>query len=821
MDTSSPRWSLRLLGDFQLSERASGEKVALPGKRERVLLAYLALSPNGRQPRRKLVTLLWGEAADETTLENLRTSIFNLRKALGDTERGIIASEDRDIVLDTAAFQVDVLEFHRLAAAQNTGDLEEAAKLYAGDFLEGISIESDEFESWRREESTRCKGHVLDALTKLMGQLAASGESERAIETGLRILRLEPLHEEAVRRLMRLYAENGRRTAGVELYKTLAESLKKELGAQPETETRAVYGEITQGNDGRTAATVDAKPPLASPTTTRPSVPAEHSPAVSIARPTVNKERTIAWVAAGALAAAAAIAILSFISLAPSTTPIGGPPTVVAATPTSAIALAVLPFANLSTEPNQDFFSDGLTEEIGSALAKIPDLSVVARTSAFEFKGQNRNIRTIGEQLGATHLIEGSVRRVGNQVRVTAQLIQADNGLHLWTENYDRELTDIFAIQEDIARAIAGALRVPLGQGEVLVSNRTSDLQSYEEYLRGRALVRARTIADAIKSLELVVARNPSYAPTWAMLARAYQLAPTFSPALRSGSFQEARTVSQSSLDKSEKAAGEAIRLDSRSADGYGALAFTQQLRGEWAAAEDLYKQALALDPNDPEILHQYGLSQASTGRLTDSLNTREKLRTLEPFVPIYNIRTAEIMELKGQHQDAIAILEAIPPDAAGGYVRNLTLARAYAADGRYGEAANTLLAIKTENQVSLRSVEDAAGRLRSAPAKVDTPEPLSVLQGELSFVYAYIGALNRILEYPERLIELHYLDPPGIETLWSHEVAPLRRTERFKAYARAAGLVEYWRAKGWPDLCRPVGADDFVCSVVNRAPRH
>ena len=215
------RWSIRLFGDFVLCERGSGEKVALPGKRERVLLAYLALSPNGRQPRRKLVTLLWGEAADEASLENLRTAVFNLRKALGDTERQIIASEDRDIVLDASAFEVDVLSFRRLAAGPGVAELEEAAKLYAGDFLEGLSIESEEFESWRREEATRSKGQALDALTRLMAQRAASGDGEQAIETGLRILRLEPLHEAAVRRLMRLYAESGRRAAAVELYRTL------------------------------------------------------------------------------------------------------------------------------------------------------------------------------------------------------------------------------------------------------------------------------------------------------------------------------------------------------------------------------------------------------------------------------------------------------------------------------------------------------------------------------------------------------------------------------------------------------------------------
>src|SRR5258707_11135083 len=133
-----------------------------------------------------------------------------------------------------------------------------------------------------------------------------------------------------------------------------------------------------------------------------------------------------------------------------------------AADPHGAISVAVLPFTNMSGDASQEFFSDGMTEEITSALTKIPDLRVVGRTSAFEFKGQNKNLRDIGHALSATHLLEGSVRKAGNRLRITAQLVQADSGVNVWSDSYDRELTDIFAIQEDIARAIAGALRMPL-----------------------------------------------------------------------------------------------------------------------------------------------------------------------------------------------------------------------------------------------------------------------------------------------------------------------------------------------------------------------
>jgi TolB-like protein len=152
----------------------------------------------------------------------------------------------------------------------------------------------------------------------------------------------------------------------------------------------------------------------------------------------------------------------------------------------SAISLAVLPFVNLSSDKEQEFFCDGMTEEITAALAKVPDLRVVARTSAFEFKSKNVNIKTMGEQLGATHLIEGSVRKAGNRLRITAQLIKADDGTHIWAKDYDRELTDVFAVQEDITRAITTSLRMPLGlkPGENLVNNRKIDPIPYTNYLR-------------------------------------------------------------------------------------------------------------------------------------------------------------------------------------------------------------------------------------------------------------------------------------------------------------------------------------------------
>ena len=273
----------------------------------------------------------------------------------------------------------------------------------------------------------------------------------------MRILRLEPLHEAAVRRLMRLYGESGRRGAAIQLYRTLADTLRTELDAQPEAETRVVFAEIARGEE-RTSYSGRDEPPLASKA--RPSDASGGQLRLPM-WPTFRLRTPLAVLAGVLIVATALISYRQFALVSTQPGIVAERPA--AANPASAISIAVLPFLNLSGDANQEFFSDGMTEEITSAFAKVPNLRVVARTSAFQFKGQNQDLRVVGQALGTNHLIEGSVRKAGDRVRITAQLIKVDDGTHLWTENYDRELTDIFAIQEDIARAIAGALRVPLG----------------------------------------------------------------------------------------------------------------------------------------------------------------------------------------------------------------------------------------------------------------------------------------------------------------------------------------------------------------------
>jgi TolB-like protein/DNA-binding SARP family transcriptional activator len=811
MEMASARWSLRLLGGFELCELSGGAKVVLPAKRDRVLLAYLALSPGCRQPRRKLTALLWGDAADETALDNLRVCIWSLRKALGDADHRVLASEGEDIVLDAAAFEVDVLLLRDLAVRD---DLEQAAKLASGEFLAGLSIDSEEFESWRREEAMRYKDQAVAVLTRLMTQLAERGASERAIEAGARILRLEPLHEEAVRGLMRLYGDGGRRGAAIELYRTLADTLHRELNVQPEAKTRAVFAEVTRGGEQQSVgpAAVRALPPHHSAIMARPAdvvvVPRSAGQLASMENPpgVVAKRMGRGMILAAGLAAAiAAVVTYSIVPLTSTITPQPGIPVarkLAASAPVTAISIAVLPFANLSGDPGQDFFSDGITEEITATLAMVPDLRVVGRTSAYQFKGQSRDLRAIGQALSATHLLEGSVRMNGERVRITAQLIKADDGVNAWAENYDRELTDVFTIQEDIARAIATSLRRPLGlgPGETLVNNRGIDSESYQQFLRARSLgLRSGrgTAPTRLAILEPLVARYPDYAPASAELARTY--ASTIA-AIPPG--EARRQTYETYFPKMEAAAGRAIRLDPMSADTNELLGILNALTRKFSLSVDFFSKALAIDPNNPRALDNKGSILMMLGQVKAGLEIKRQLLAVEPFAPVYVGNAIPALWLDGQNEAALELAS-----GQGGS----ELAEIYASMGRYSEAADLVASLPIRAYPTELTVE-AARLLRTAPAKARSAESLPTL-GSLGFIHLHIGAPERALEYYEGAVrDPFFNDHSRIAFIWHPSYAPVRKTERFKKFVRDARFVEYWRERGWPEFCRPVGADDFVC---------
>jgi tetratricopeptide (TPR) repeat protein len=442
----------------------------------------------------------------------------------------------------------------------------------------------------------------------------------------------------------------------------------------------------------------------------------------------------------------------------------------------------------------------------------VPNLKIVARSSAYTFKNQTKQAREVGQALGATHLVEGSVREDGSRIRITAQLIEAQSGLQLWSESYDRNVTDVFATQEEIAEAIAGSLRLPLGLSDSgsLVRNRTADTATYDQYLRAKALVRTRglkPLTDGAALLEEVVARDPAYAPAWAVLAIAYEVRPIFEPAAYIGlDTIKLSEVVKDVLPKADAAARKAVELDPTLPDGYAALAHSEDLRGHLVEAEDLYLKAIALDAETPDALHYYADLLAAVGHLKKALAIRQRLQVLEPFVPIFNANTAAHLWLNGETDAAIALAKTVPDTA----LQSFYIPMMHAAAGRNEEAARSLR--DTYSGVYPAEMVEHATHLLLHRREASTPPQVVPPLGALWWAAARAGNPSDVLASHEAFVYAGYSLPVATAFLWHPAYAEARKTERFKTFMRKVGIVDYWRARGWPEFCRPLGSDDFMC---------
>jgi serine/threonine-protein kinase len=310
-------------------------------------------------------------------------------------------------------------------------------------------------------------------------------------------------------------------------------------------------------------------------------------------------------------------------------------------------SIAVLPFVDMSPQADQQYFSDGMTEELITALSKVSGLRVAARTSAFAFKGRNTDVREIGRRLDVATVLEGSVRRAGNRLRVSAQLIDARSGYHLWSDEYDRNLADVFGVQDELARAIAGALRIKLAGGAdaPLVQRPTEDPEAHELYLRGRYYFNRYTHADNRRAIEFftrALQRDSSYALAYAGLADAYNwLADCVSPS-------EAMT-------KAEAAALKAVALDSTLSEAHAALGGIK-LWFDWdlAGAEREFGKALAINQNSATAHGWYAQMLAAAGRAEEAVREAHHAQELDPLARIIGAAVPWILNQTRQYDAAV-----------------------------------------------------------------------------------------------------------------------------------------------------------------------
>ncbi len=320
-------------------------------------------------------------------------------------------------------------------------------------------------------------------------------------------------------------------------------------------------------------------------------------------------------------------------------------PGAIAASAAPENSIAVLPFTNLGGEADNEYFSDGLAEEILNALGQVDALRVAARSSAFSFRGKATDIAAIAGKLQVANVLEGSVRRAGQRIRVTIQLIDARTGFQVWSERYDRQMEDIFELQDDIARAITERLKVSLGAG---VRRSTSNLEAYELYLKGRYYwaQRPQGIGKAIEYFERAINKDPNYAHARAGLADCY---------VTLGSWENGTMPPIEAMAKAKEAAGKALELDERLAEAHTTLAYrTTHHDWDWARAEAQFQHAFELNPNYTVCHHWYSHYLTAVGRTEESLKASKRCLELDPLDLVVNVHMAWHYHFARQYEQAV-----------------------------------------------------------------------------------------------------------------------------------------------------------------------
>jgi TolB-like protein/Tfp pilus assembly protein PilF len=486
-------------------------------------------------------------------------------------------------------------------------------------------------------------------------------------------------------------------------------------------------------------------------------------------------------------------------------------------------SIAVLPFVDMSPDGDQAYFADGISEEILNVLVKTHSLKVAGRTSSFQFRGRNEDLRVIGEQLGVAHILEGSIRKANNRVRITAQLVTANDGFHLWSETYDRELTDIFAIQDEIARSITDALAIELDLGESgqeLVSASTTNMDAYDHYLEAKGLIAQRLdFPRAIRLLDEATQLDPRFAEGWAANAQAHTLAIYYIDMDR----KDASGLAESMALK-------ALEINPVLSAAHSVLADVYRDRFEWQKATESYLRALELNPDDIEANEQYAQMLWRASYFAEAFEYSTRATELDPLswlnLTVHATlryasgdRTggwsdmARALEMSGGNREFPRRHAVNMSLSEGNIERAIDLMRELA-DSLESRSKSALTVARYRQIIPLlNSREDTLRFLADHKEESISAGILSTWTMDL-FWAAYYGDYA----LAEKIMNMGATYDEGLgilDTSWFNYpiINPLRNTESYKKMIRNINLDDFWRTNGFPNNCRPIGDDDFACN--------
>lgn len=713
-----PPVSARLLGAPSLTDAAGVRIEALLAQPKRfAVLAYLLVEARGTPVMRdKVAALFWPELDQQRARQALRQSLHVIRKELG--EDAIVGVGAEMLALGEGAASSDVAEFD---AAVDAGRLTEAVALYRGQFLDGFYVpDAPEFDQWLGAVRSRLRDAVVRAVGRLAADAEAAGNADDAVRWLRRQLSLGGVDERPLRRLMAVLRAQGNAAAAVAAFDDYAAWMHREMEMEPSEETLTLAAEI------RAEAASSGAPPQR---VGESFVAAAGAPASSAS------PRILPRVA---FAATIGIAVVGAVFLA-TRNGTGEPGD-------AAPSIAVLPFLDLSPAKDQQFLSDGLTEELITALSRVRGLRVTARTSSFAYRDVRTDVPRIARELRVATVLEGSVRRDGDKLRITVQLIDARTGFHLWSDNFDRSVPDIIAMEAEIADAITRALRVQLvgPTPQARLGAPTVAVAVHDAYLRGRFFWNQRnagSIRTAIDLFREAIRIDSSYAAAYAGLAGALQLAPNFAVLAPEVAFPQA-----------VEAAQRALALDPESAEAHASHGYIKlQWEHDWAAAERELARAIDLAPGYATAHQWMRLAYLALGNLDSALASARRARDLDPVSISIQCAVGDVFLARRQYDSALVAYrtaEALDPDfdrALSAQSRVASLRGDHATAITLAERAVGKPPLNTRYLGSLAMIYGRAGRRADALRIADSLRTIARREyvPPFAFVAAHIGTGN------------------------------------------------------------------------------
>jgi TolB-like protein/DNA-binding SARP family transcriptional activator len=685
---------LRILGTLQLSasDGRDLESLARQSKRTALLVYLAAAVPNGLQRRDTLLALFWPELDETRARAALSQALYVLRNTLGD--QGIVTRGDDEVGLSRDVVWCDARAFE---AALDAGQPAEALALYRGGLLDGFFVsDAPEFGRWLERERERLRERAAEGAWAHGEARAAARDVVQAARWARWAAALAPADEVVVRRLMTFLRDLGDRAAALRVYAAFAERLTQEYELEPSTETRALAAAIRR--ETPTGATVTTRDPPHSSSETPKTEP-----------PHPRRLRFVAPLLVAALLVALGIGVLIRHR---------------SAAASAFRRIAVLPLANLMGDSAQNYFVDGMHEALIDELAKLKSVAVISRTSVMQFRGAPRSsLPDIAKRLGVDDVVEGTVFRTGDSVRVAIQLIDGRTDQHLWSDTYVRDLHDVLRLYGELASDVAGQVRGALTPGERsrLASERQIDPDVYTLTLKGGnacLLWTKEGLQRGVRQLREAVDADPTYALAYGRLAGCY-LDMSFFGVMPDSEATPLATVAN----------GRALELDSTLGEAYvnrGWIRFVYD--HDLGGSEEDFQRALELSPGSVRIRQWYADYLVVTGRFEEAISQKRQAIALDPLSAQSNIGLASTYFYARRYDEAIAQFKRTLNLAPGSYSAHMQLAWNY----------------------SLKEVHDVAVAHCDSAYALTPPTEKNWL-AQCGYVYARAGRRAQVLEMLRR----------------------------------------------------------------------